>query len=88
MIPLRRRGHALEEWDRPGPSRVRTAQRVRTGPTLQRVKLKDALHPPLVSPAGVWDWYHDADLILDTIAWQRAWPDLFEQAGQARMVRR
>ena len=58
MIPLRRRQHALEEWDRPDPSRLRTAQRLRAVPTPQRVNLNDPLNPPFAPPVGVWDWYH------------------------------
>ena len=46
MVPLRQRQRALEEWDRPDPSRVRIAQRVRAFPTPQRVNLNDPLNSP------------------------------------------
>ena len=46
MIPLRRKQRFLEEWDRPDPSRVRTAQRVRAVPTPQRVNPNDPLNAP------------------------------------------
>ena len=54
----RRRQRFLEEWDRPDPSRVRIVQRDRAFQTPQRVNLNDPLHPPLVPPVGVCDWYH------------------------------